>query len=132
MFLMVEKIKYSKVTIDKEIEFEKMFQFEQNKQLNNFSKFILTNQNRLINFYNNLKKTKLNNKYINLINVNFDKQKVNNYIKDCFDLAFKVLSSKFTYKFINNQVNKSSFLNKKYLGITEYIAQRFNVKKMLC
>lgn len=38
MFLMVEKIKYSKVTIDKENEFKKMLQFEQNKQLNNFSK----------------------------------------------------------------------------------------------
>ena len=30
---------------------------------------------------------------------------------------------------INGPINKSSFLNKKFLGITEYISKKFNVKK---
>ena len=91
-------------------------------------KFKYKKEIRLISF-ENLRKFKFNNNSINLINVNFDKRKVNIYIKDCFDLAFKILRSEFTYKFINGPVNKYSFLNKKYLGITEYIAQKFNVKK---
>ena len=76
-------------------------------------------------------------KSINIIDVNYKKLKQpkknyvasNVYIKDCFDIAFKLLKKKITNKFINGPINKSSFLNKKFLGITEYISTKFNVKK---
>ena len=47
------------------------------------------------------------------------------YIKDCFNLAFKILRSGLSYKLINGPINKSNFLDKKFLGITEYISKKF-------
>ena len=44
-------------------------------------------------------------------------------------MAFKILRSNFTNKFINGPIDKSSFLNKKYLGITEFISQNFKRNK---
>ena len=32
-------------------------------------------------------------------------------------------------KFINGPVSKKNFLNKNFLGVTEYISQKFNIKK---
>ena len=76
-------------------------------------------------------------KNINIIDVNYDnfknskknknKKKIN--IKECFDIAFNLLKKKISNKFINGPVNKSSFLDKKFLGITEYISHKFNIKK---
>ena len=74
-----------------------------------------------INSYN------LNNQNINLINVNC--LKTDKYIEECFNIAVKILKTGFSNKFINGPINKSKFLNKKFLGITEYISQKFNVKK---
>ncbi len=76
-------------------------------------------------------------KNINIINVNYNKFKKSKknyivskvYIKECFDIAFKLLKKKISNKLINGPINKSSFLNKKFLGITEYISKKFNVKK---
>ena len=84
---------------------------------------------RLID-YKNLKNLKLNNNLINLINVNFDKKKTKIYVKKCFEIAFQILISGSTNKFINGPINKTNFLNNKYLGITEYIAKRFKTKKV--
>ena len=78
-----------------------------------------------------LNKIKLNNKIINIIDVNYDEdlkfqkisKKSNKYIKDCFEISFKILKSGITNKLINGPISKSSFLNKKYLGITEYLAK---------
>ena len=75
-------------------------------------------------------------KNINIINVHYKKLKhseKNNivskvYIKDCFDIAFELLKKKITNKFINGPINKSSFLDKKFLGITEYISKKFLIK----
>ena len=39
-----------------------------------------------------------------------------------------MINSGYTHKFINGPINKSSFLNKKYLGVTEYISKKFNKK----
>ncbi len=83
-----------------------------------------------------LKKTKLNNRVINLINVNFNQKKPfvlitsksNNYIKKSFDTALKILKQKITNKFINGPVSKKYFLKKKYLGITEYLAYKTKTK----
>ena len=77
-----------------------------------------------------LNELKLNNKYINLININFNKKDTHIYLKNCFDIAFKILKLKITNKFINGPINKSTFLNKKFLGITEYISYNFKRKKV--
>ena len=39
------------------------------------------------------------------------------------------MAYKITNKFINGPINKSNFLDKKFLGMTEYISKKFNVKK---
>ncbi len=90
---------------------------------------------RLLNF-NKLRKYKLNNDYINLINVNlnqfkaFEKisKKSNSYITKSFDLALKILKKRISNKFINGPISKKYFLNKKDHGITEYLVKRTKSK----
>ena len=80
---------------------------------------------------------KLDNKSINLINVNYDTTKAfekissksNKYINNCFQLAFKIIKTNKIKRLISGPINKNSFLNKKYLGITEYISKHFKVKE---
>ena len=80
---------------------------------------------------------KLNNNCINLININYDVTKAfetitsksNNYIHSCFQLAFRVIKKNKIKKFISGPINKKTFLNKRYLGITEYISKNFKIKK---
>ncbi len=91
-------------------------------------KFKFKRKIKIIN-YHKLNATKLNNNYINLINISLKKNKEHIYIKDCFEISFKILKSKLTNKFINGPINKSKFLNKKYLGITEYISNKFKSDK---
>jgi len=77
--------------------------------------------------FKELKDEKLNNKFINIIDITHNKN--SDYINNCFKMAFKILRSNFTNKFINGPIDKSTFLNKKYLGITEFISQNFKRKK---
>ena len=78
-----------------------------------------------------LNEIKLNNKTINIVDINYNRNinfqkissKSNDYIEDCFKISFKILKSGITNKLINGPISKSSFLNKKYLGITEYLAK---------
>ena len=87
--------------------------------------------------FENLSKCILNNKAINLIDVNytfskpFEKisSKSNSYIKQSFDLAFKIIDSGITNKLINGPISKKNFLKKKYLGITEYLSKKTGSKK---
>ncbi len=51
------------------------------------------------------------------------------YIQRCFLYAFSLLKKGFTNKIINGPINKTKTLNKKYLGVTEYISHFFNQKK---
>ena len=86
-----------------------------------------------INFINleNLKKNELRNRSINFINIPFKNIKNSKiYIENSFNTAFKILKSGLTNKLINGPINKAKFLNQKYLGITEYIAQKFFSKKI--
>ena len=90
---------------------------------------------RLINFYN-LKKYHLDNKKINLININFNQKKPfdkissksNKYIEKSFNIALEIMKRKISNKFINGPVSKKFFLKKKYLGITEYLAHKTKSK----
>jgi 4-hydroxythreonine-4-phosphate dehydrogenase len=75
---------------------------------------------------------KLDNKKINLIDVryNFKKgfekisNKSNNYIKETFSIALKILTKNKFSKLINGPISKKHFLKGKILGITEYLANK--------
>ena len=83
-----------------------------------------------------LKKYKLNNKTINLINVEYEQihafEKITNisnkFIENSFKMAFEIIKKYKISKFINGPISKKSFLNKKFLGITEYISKKFKTK----
>ena len=91
---------------------------------------------RVLN-YKKLNEYKINNKSINLININYKhsfsfkqvSSKSNDYIRQSFIVAFKIIK-KFNFtKLINGPIVKKTFLKKKYLGITEYISKEFKIKK---
>jgi len=108
------------------------------------SEEILKKQMRKLNFkkkiklinYKNFQNKKLNNKTINLINIEFKQKKAfekissksNKFIEKSFLMAFKILKEKKVYKFINGPISKKTFLNKRYLGITEFISKKFSTK----
>ena len=79
---------------------------------------------------------KLDNKSINLVDVNYNPKKAfekiskksNRYITNCFKIAFELIKKYKINKLINGPINKNTFLNKNYLGITEYISKNFNVQ----
>ena len=51
------------------------------------------------------------------------------YIHNCFKIAFKLIKKGLTNRVVNGPINKTKTLNKKYLGVTEYVAKNFNQKK---
>ena len=83
-----------------------------------------------------LGQNKIDNNKINLIDVklhnsNIKKLKLKSiYIEQCFNFAFRLIKNGYTDKLINGPINKRTFLNKKFLGVTEYIASKFNEKKI--
>ena len=85
---------------------------------------------------NNVMKEKLDNKKLNLINVDYTFKKVfekissqsNTYIENCFKVAIKLMKLGFANKLINGPVSKKYFLKKRYLGITEYLATKSKTK----
>ena len=87
--------------------------------------------------YKNIKKIKLDNNSINLINIEyettkaFDKisKKSNKFINECFDLAFKLIKKEKIKRFINGPISKKTFLGNKFLGVTEYISNYFSENK---
>ena len=90
---------------------------------------------RLITF-SNIKNNYLDNKKINLFDVDFKQRKAfekissksNSYIQKSFYIALKILNQKITNKFINGPISKKFFLKKRYLGITEYLANKTKTK----
>ncbi len=103
----------------------------QMKKLNFKKKIKILNFKKIIHY-------KLNNNSINLINVDYNQKKAfekisnksNNYIKRCFEIAIILLKSNFSDRLINGPISKKNFLKKKFLGITEYFAKKFNKKKI--
>ena len=92
---------------------------------------------KIINIeYKNLRKYNLDNKTINLIDIKLNQKKAfekissrsNRYIENSFKIALNIVKSGYTNKFINGPVSKKYFLNKKFLGITEYISRKFFIK----
>ena len=84
----------------------------------------------------NIKSGNFNNKYLNIINVNFNQKKIfekisvksNEYINKCFEIAIELIKSKISKKLINGPISKKKFLNNQFLGITEYLGSKFKAK----
>ena len=82
--------------------------------------------------------SKLNNKRINLINVDYEFKKCfekitsksNKYIEDSFKTALNFIKQNNLSKFINGPISKKSFLKGKTLGITEYLAKKTKKKNV--
>jgi len=83
-----------------------------------------------------LKFYKLDNKYINLIDVEYNPKKAfekisdksNEFINNSFKLAFQIIKENKINKFINGPISKKYFLKNNFLGITEYISKKFNTQ----
>ncbi len=81
---------------------------------------------------NEILKTKIDNKNINIIDVNFKFNKTfdkisygsSNYIKNCFNVAINILKKNNAIGLINGPVSKKFFLKKKHIGITEYLSKK--------
>ena len=76
---------------------------------------------------------------INIINVDFNYEKVfdkissksNTYIKESFHIANNLLKKEKAFGLINGPISKKTFLKKKFLGITEYLAKMNKVKNFV-
>ncbi len=102
----------------------------------NLKKFKFKKKIKLINI-SEIKNVKLSNRYLNVIDVNYNKKNKfskisknsNLYIKKSFEIAFKILRLKITNKLINGPISKKKFLDKRYLGMTEYISDKVSRNK---
>lgn len=104
---------------------------------------LIQNQMRILNIkkninvinFNNLSNIKNNKNFINLIDMDDKKIKnqkniANSFIENSFKEGFKLLSYLKTYKLINGPISKKEFLNKKFPGITEYLAKKSKIKRI--
>ena len=71
----------------------------------------------------NIFEKKLNRKKINIIDVK-QNDGIKKYLENCFNLAINLLKKNPELSLINGPINKSKFLNQKYLGITEYLGHK--------
>ncbi len=132
---------------------ELLFKVYKKKIIQTFNKPILVigseklikSQMKLLNYSikikkhrsDNIKNIKINNNFINIIDVNYNFNKVFDkitkssklYINNCFKLALNLLKKNLASSLINGPVSKEHFLERKYLGVTEYLAKNTNIKK---
>ena len=81
----------------------------------------------------------LDNKKINLINVNFKfknpygkiSSKSNSYINKSFEIALRILKDKKCAGLINGPISKKYFFKGKTLGVTEYLSQKTKVENVV-
>ncbi len=74
-----------------------------------------------------INKKKIKKKKIYLIDISNKRPKI--YIQKCFECAFSLLKKGITNKIINGPINKAKTLNKRFLGVTEYVSHSFNQEK---
>ena len=63
---------------------------------------------------------------LNIINIEIKKKNYKKYISDCFKKSISILKENKNIALINGPIVKKTFLNNKYLGITEYFAKKTN------
>jgi len=121
--------------------------FNSNKYKKNKKKIILIGSVKLLKAQMKILKKKVllneilnvnksENKKINIINVDYNFKDAfseininsNKYIEKCFDLSLKILKKNKNCALINGPISKKTFLNKKFLGITEYIGHKTKSK----
>jgi len=103
--------------------------FKQSKALK--EKFYINEIEKNKFFQNNVKLKKLN-----LIDIDFDQNKAfqkissrsNKYIEKSFNIGLKIMESGVSNKLLNGPISKKNFLKNKYVGVTEYLANKTNVK----
>ena len=100
----------------KKLKFKKKINIIESKNIN-FYKF----KKNSINFID--VRIKLNN------NIRKISRKSNLFIKKSFEIGINILKTLKSNKLINGPISKKYFLNKKYPGITEYLAEKNNSKK---
>ena len=96
----------------------------------------ILNYNFKINLINKkmINLDKINNKCINVINIDFKfskpfekvSDKSNDYINKCFEQSIKLLNKGLFSGLINGPISKKNFLKVNFLGITEYLANKTN------
>ena len=130
------------------IFFELLFKLYKLKIVKNNKRplILITSKNLLIkqmkyfnyNFKINLIKEKkisnkiLNNKKINIIDIDFKFKKTfdkisfksKSFISNSFKIALRILKNKKAIGMINGPISKKHFLNRKHLGITEFLAKK--------
>ena len=124
----------------KSIFFEIFFKSLKSKSFSSPLILICNNQNlnkeiKRYNFNKNIEQIKLKEIY----SIRFQKKKIytihvkdqnpNIYVHNCFKIAFKLIKEGLTKKIINGPINKTKTLNKKFLGVTEFVAKNFNQRK---
>ena len=70
---------------------------------------------------------KLQNNKIYLIHVKYQNSHI--YVHNCFKVAFRLIKRGITNKMVNGPINITKTLNKKYLGVTEFVAKNFSINK---
>ncbi len=65
---------------------------------------------------------------LNIINIEIKKNNYKQYISTCFKKSIAILKNDQRIVLINGPVEKKTFLNKKYLGVTEYLAKKTSSK----
>ena len=90
-----------------------------------------------LNLIENIKEAK--NNELNIININYHNQKIfskissnsKKYISNCFKIALNLIKNNKKITLINGPISKKHFLNKKYLGVTEYISKKTKSKNQV-
>ena len=107
------------------------------------SKILFEKQMKKLKFNFNLKKIinleEAEFNKLNILNVNYNNQKIfskissssKRYISDSFKIALNLIKNNKNIALINGPISKKHFLNKKYLGITEYIAKKTKSKNQV-
>ena len=106
---------------------------------------LLIKQLKILNYkieinYLNLKElnqSKLSFNKLNVVDISykfkkpFEKASIksNDYINKCFEEALKFTKKNKISGLINGPINKNYFLKSKYFGVTEYLAEKLEVKK---
>ena len=65
---------------------------------------------------------------LNIINVEIKKKNYKKYISECFKKSISIIQKNKDIALINGPVDKKTFLNNKYLGVTEYLAKKTGSK----
>jgi len=90
-----------------------------------------------LNSIENIKEAKINE--LNILNINYNSQKIfskissssKKYISNCFKIALNLINNNKKIALINGPISKKYFLNKKYLGVTEYISKKTKSKNQV-